>query len=342
MSSRRIVDMVFLSTAILVSTAIPATAVWWSAEPDIFVDEAVVPPYVVVAPAEGPAPPGATISMSAGVICTPSTNLSSCWIYSGNWWMVEFDHPVAANRLRIQLNNSDDNDGTMHVDVDADDTIDFSHFTGQPTGEFHHILVLGAGFGTISAVKIMAAEDGDLSLDYVALGRQLVTFPTTDGRWSGGEWRYSPGEAHAMLWTDFFVPAQGPAPVGAVINTRPGNIGCPPVGWPPNYAQFCWLYGSSGDWWQVTFFPELSYLKMYIRFRDCDNNDGWAEVYVNGILQVAYDAYYPTEPGNNPTNGLLVGRGLPPVGSVEIMTIPGDGDVSLDYVALSDPPIPPN
>lgn len=341
MSTRRTFSMVLLSAAILVSTAIPATAVWWSAEPDVFVAEDAVPSYVVVAPAEGPAPPGATITMSTGVVCSPDDNLSSCWIDAGNWWMVEFDHPVAADRLRIQLNNSDANDGTMHVDVDADGTIDFSYFTGQPAAVFRHALVLGTGFSTISAVKIMAASDGDLSLDYVALGRQIITFPTTDGRWSGGEWRYSPNEAKAELWTDVCVPAQGPAPVGAVIETSEESTGCPPEGWPPGYEQFCWLRGISGDWWRVDFFPELSYLKMYIRFRDCDNNDGWAEVYVNDTLQVAYDSYYPTAPGINPTNGMLVGRGLRPISSVEIRTIPGDGDVSLDYVAFTDPPIPP-
>ncbi|MCP4657757.1 MAG: hypothetical protein GY856_20305 [bacterium] len=309
---------------------------WWSAEPAVFVDEDVLPPYVDVVPGEGPAPPGATITKSAE--CASGSNSSTCWIDAENWWMVEFDHPVAANRLRIQINAADENDGTMHVDLEADGTVDFSYLARQSAGTSRNVLVLGTGFYTVSAVKIIAANDGKVSLDYVALGKQFTIFPTTDGRWSGGEWKYSPDEAKAELWTDFFVPAQGPEPFGAMI-TKSGT-GCPPTGWPPGYEQFCWLYGSSEDWWRVDFFPELSYLKMYIRFRDCDNNDGWAEVYVNDTLQVAYDSYYPTEPGNNPTNGLLVGRGLPPISSVEIKTILGDGDVSLDYLAFSDPPIP--
>ncbi len=314
----------------------------WTFDPDIYFAQDMIPLYVDLVPAEGPAPPEATITTSGGVLSVPGVKSSSRLIFPGEWWMVEFDHPVAADRLRIQLYDSDDNDGTMHVDVDADGTIDYSYYSGQAAGTSRDTLVFGAGFRTIRAVKIIAANDGEVSLDYVALGRQLTIFPAGDGRWSGGEWRGSPDEAKAIPWTDFFVPAQGPEPIGAMIGTRVGSTGCPPTDWPPGYEQFCWLYGMSEDWWRVNFFPELDYLKMYIRFRDCDNNDGWAEVWVNGTRRVAYDSYYPTEPGNNPTNGLLVGRGLPPISSVEIKTIPGDGDVSLDYVAFSDPPIPPN
>lgn len=306
---------------------------WWIPKPDIYFDQDILPIYAGLVPAEGPPPPGATITTSAGVLSVPGVKSSSLLIFPGEWWMIEFNHPVAADRLRIQLNDSDDDDGTMHVDVDADGTIDYSYLTRQPAGISRDTLVLGGGFRAIRAVKIIAAIDGEVSIDYVALGRQLTIFPTADGRWSGGEWRGSPDEVKAIPWTDVFVPAEGPEPDNADIDTSSET--CPFLD-----TSFCWLY--AGDWWKVDLFPDVSYLKMYIRFRDCDNNDGWAEIYVNDTLQVAYDSYYPTEPGNNPTNGLLVGRGLPPISSVEIKTIPGAGDVSLDYVAFSDPPIPPN
>ncbi len=102
----------------------------------------------------------------------------------------------------------------------------------------------------------------------------------------------------------------------------------------------CWLYGSSSTivWWQGVFNNPSDSVE--VQLRACDSNDGWADIFVDGVLAFSYQSYHATY-----TDVTLMGTGLTYVAhTVKIQTRllgePGAGDVHIDYVAYPAIPEP--
>ena len=93
--------------------------------------------------------------------------------------------------------------------------------------------------------------------------------------------------------------------------------------------QLCWLYDQAAavTWWQGTFNQPSTSID--IQFENCDNNDGWADIWVDGVLAYSINTFRATY-----TDITVCGENLPFVAhTVKIATRAGGGDVSLDYVA---------
>lgn len=96
--------------------------------------------------------------------------------------------------------------------------------------------------------------------------------------------------------------------------------------------QLCWLYDSLTQiiWWNSGAFNRLS-TDIWVQLNGCDQNDGWADIYVDGVLRCSVNT------NHNPSYAIaILISGLPLARhTVRIQTrTDGSGDVSIDYVAL--------
>ncbi|MGA1979421.1 MAG: hypothetical protein ABSG99_02495 [Sedimentisphaerales bacterium] len=123
-------------------------------------------------------------------------------------------------------------------------------------------------------------------------------------------------DAHAVTWSAnnvrFF-------PSWQWQNPKPGD-------------QLCWLYDSPTVqiWWNSGRFNRLS-TDVWVQLNGCDQNDGDAEIYVDGALICTVNTH------NNPGTAIAILITKLPLArhTVEIRTkTNGTGDVSIDYVAL--------
>ncbi len=91
--------------------------------------------------------------------------------------------------------------------------------------------------------------------------------------------------------------------------------------------EVCWLYGQSGvTWWQGVFNNPSTVVD--IQFGHSDSNDGWADIYVDGVLEFSI---------NTLNRGWFTVRGTdlaPTAHTVEIQTRASGRDLSFDYVAI--------
>jgi hypothetical protein len=130
-----------------------------------------------------------------------------------------------------------------------------------------------------------------------------------------------PGEnmdAHTITWYP------GPHGDGGIRFFPSWNWGTPLVG-----DWLCWLYDSPTViiWWEGIFWSPCPTIT--IQLTGCNSNDGWVDIYVDGVLEFSHNCYHATN-----TSVRLIGSGLPNViHTVRIQTRPGGGDVPLDYVA---------
>jgi hypothetical protein len=93
--------------------------------------------------------------------------------------------------------------------------------------------------------------------------------------------------------------------------------------------MLCFLYDSPTFivWWQGTFLNPSQ--EVVVQLMNCDNNDGWVDVYVDGLFEFAYNSFH-----NVSTNVRLVGTGFGNFAHiVDLQTHLSGGDVSIDYVA---------
>lgn len=125
-------------------------------------------------------------------------------------------------------------------------------------------------------------------------------------------------DAHAVTWSNgphdvrFF-------PSWQWQNPKPGD-------------QLCWLYDNLAYqvWWNSGRFNRLS-TDVWVQLNGCDQNDGDAEIYVDGVLICTVNT------NNNPGTSIAILITQLPLArhTVEIRTkTNGSGDVSIDYVAL--------
>ena len=131
-------------------------------------------------------------------------------------------------------------------------------------------------------------------------------------------------DGHTITWypgpnSDNYNGGVAFAPSGTWNTPQPGD-------------DLCWLYddqsgGGEIIWWQGIFNnPSTSVL---IQLWSCDNNDGWADIYVDGSLEFSYNSWHATG-----TFVVISGEGLSnSLHTVKIQTRSQGGDVSLDYVA---------
>ena len=119
-------------------------------------------------------------------------------------------------------------------------------------------------------------------------------------------------------------------PYPGSINWSASNVRFYPSwswGTPVAGDYLCWLYDSPTQniWWSGTFNqPSTS---VHIQLINCDGNDGWVDIYVDGALEYSYQTL-------NKGNVAIMGVGLPNVAhTVQLQTRPSGGDVSIDYVA---------
>lgn len=99
----------------------------------------------------------------------------------------------------------------------------------------------------------------------------------------------------------------------------------------------CWLYDSPTQpiWWQGVFNHAGDTL--VIQLINCDDNDGWVDVYVDGRLEFSYNSYHATY-----TNVQLVGMGFGHFPhTVKLQTRISGGHVAIDYVASMNLELPP-
>jgi hypothetical protein len=167
---------------------------------------------------------------------------------------------------------------------------------------------------------------GSASLANGGVGVWAVYDPLYIAQGAGGLGEILPAEDmdnHAISW----------GPVGQPPNQNPPtwvrfwpsfNWGAPAAG-----DQLCWLYDQAAalTWWQGTFIqPSTS---VYVQLKNCDNNDGWADIFVDGVLECSYNSLHA-----NFTDVGVFGQGLNnQAHTVEIFTRAGGGDVSIDYVS---------
>ncbi len=91
-----------------------------------------------------------------------------------------------------------------------------------------------------------------------------------------------------------------------------------------------WLYDKADEpiWWQSTFNTPSDTVQ--VQLIDCDANDGWVDVYVDGLLEASFHTAR-----QQATDIVLVGEGLNvQQHTVRLQTRNGGGDVALDYVAV--------
>ncbi len=131
-----------------------------------------------------------------------------------------------------------------------------------------------------------------------------------------------PGEdmdGHVITWGPV------PHPGGGVRFWSSWNWDAPVAG-----DTLCWLYDdlSAIVWWRGTFNNPST--KIQIQLKGCDNNDGWADIYVDGVLEFSYNSLHAVG-----TDVTIIGQGLSNIPhTVSIQTRIDGGDVSLDYVAI--------
>ncbi|MBN1765094.1 MAG: hypothetical protein JW860_07545 [Sedimentisphaerales bacterium] len=109
----------------------------------------------------------------------------------------------------------------------------------------------------------------------------------------------------------------------------------------------CWLFdyvSSLGDpvWWKGEFDTDYLCDQIYIQFHGCDNNDGWADIFVG---QYKADLIYEENPDYSYDTKDLTSLGITvdsinfsTNGAVRIQNRPAGGDVSIDYIAKSISP----
>jgi predicted secreted hydrolase len=99
----------------------------------------------------------------------------------------------------------------------------------------------------------------------------------------------------------------------------------------------CFMYdGSTYDvsWWQGVFTQPSTEIR--IQLVASDWNDGWADIYVDGVLAFSYNSHHADY-----TDVAIVGEGLSyQAHTVKIQTRASGGDVSLDYLAIPVEPVP--
>jgi hypothetical protein len=141
-----------------------------------------------------------------------------------------------------------------------------------------------------------------------------------------------PGEdmdaAHAVSWWNRGAGTPTHGPGGGVRFFPSWRWDAPQPG-----DDRAWLYDKADEsiWWQSSFNTPSDTVQ--IQLIDCDANDGWVDVYVDGLLELSYHTAR-----QQPTDMVLVGEGLSlQQHTVRIETRNGGGDVALDYVAIGQP-----
>jgi len=91
----------------------------------------------------------------------------------------------------------------------------------------------------------------------------------------------------------------------------------------------CWLYDNPTFIvvWQGTFFQPSQ--TVVVQLKNCDNNDGWVDVFVDGVFEFSYNSFHAAF-----TDVRLIGTGFANAAhQVELQTKFSGGDVSVDYCA---------
>ena len=175
--------------------------------------------------------------------------------------------------------------------------------------------------------------------NYLCTSILVIAALLTTGSGQAATWVVHPG-THVPQGDPGFVevmPAEDmdPAhPYPGSINWSASNVRFYPSwswGTPMAGDYICWLYDSptANIWWSGTFNqPSTS---VHIQLINCDGNDGWVDIYVDGVLEYSYQTL-------NKGNVAIMGVGLPNVAhtvqlQTRLSTAAGAGDVSIDYVA---------